>query len=125
MSKTKQMFSDSELVRCEPVGRRIESAGKELGRFRELWKELGGLITATQAAFLLGVSRERVRQLGAHGQVRRCEALGRVYYSSADVDKRVVAQLDEQAAQRGSAGSELRRLWRSSIADGRNEIREA
>jgi len=119
--KTKAMWSDNELAKCEPVGKRLLSVGHELGRFKDMCFEFGGVITAAQAAYILGVSHERVRQLGIAGQIRSEKILGVRYYSVKDVDKRMSARMDEVAAEKGGIADDLREVWSMAIKDGREE----
>jgi len=116
--KTKAMWSDRELAKCEPEGKRVAGVAVELGRFLKSCKDLGGLITANQAATILGLSHERVRQLGQQGVLRTRNHLGRLYYSVADVDARMIEMMDDSAARRGGVGSDLRKVWRSSLKEG-------
>jgi len=119
--KQKELFTGSEVAKGSPLGKQLQEAGRELGRFRGYWRSFGGLLTRPQAATLLGVSQERVRQLGNHDQVRTCECFGQPYYSARDLDKRLSSRLDDMAADRGGDPVELRAVFRSAIKDGTSE----
>ena len=121
--KTKPMFSDSELAKCAPLGKQLESAGHELGRFLELCKIHGGLVTQPQAGIVLGVSRARVRQLIDMGQLTGVECFGKVFCSVREVDKRLTERFDDMAAERGENPSGLSALYRTAKADGRKSAR--
>lgn len=63
--------------------------------FRKLTIEHEGLIQPFVAAVVLGVSRARVHQLMAHGQLEVFELFGKPYLSARSVDERRDSELSK------------------------------
>ena len=72
-------------------------------RFRKLANEHEGLIQPAVAAVVLGVSRARVHQLMAHGQLEVFELFGKPYISALSVDERRNCELSKGGRPRLNA----------------------
>lgn len=62
-----------------------KSFKQELSEFVELNKQEGALITASQAAMIIGVSKQRVAELVQDGRLNRWERIGAKYLSFNEV----------------------------------------
>jgi hypothetical protein len=65
-----------------------EEQSEELQRMRRVTEREEGLVNIPQAAILLSVSRERVRELMVLGTLSRHEFLGHIYLSFREVTQR-------------------------------------
>ena len=70
--------------------------------FRRVSVREEGLVTASQAADILGVSKSRIGQLGEVGAVSSWSFWGRRYYSLREVGARRVAELSKGGRPRSS-----------------------
>ncbi len=64
-----------DVPQVEPKEQTAAWHRQEFNRFMDLQRERGGLLTASQAALVLGVSRQRVQQLTNEGRFEVLEIL--------------------------------------------------
>ncbi len=122
INKTEALFSDSELAKCVPLGKRLSEVGSEFGRFLEFCKKTGGLVTPSQAAYILGVTRARVDQLLVHGKIQRYVCFGKSYCSCREIDKRLSDRVKDIALASGENSKALISVYKSSKIDGRESV---
>jgi hypothetical protein len=90
MEATADQFTFMEAVPVlEPSPGSLAWARIQLSEFEQLNKEHGCLLTGAQAAEVLGVGRERIRQLADAGKLQRFDLKIGVFYSGNDVKARL------------------------------------
>jgi hypothetical protein len=74
-----------ELGKVYPLYRTSKNVSPEFRRFERVSKSLGGLMFGTQAAEVLGVSRQRFWDMVKAGQVHQQTFFGREYVSTKEI----------------------------------------
>jgi predicted DNA-binding protein (UPF0251 family) len=64
-----------DVPQAEPVEQTLAWVHQQYRRFMELSNTRGGMLTLSQAALIIGVSRQRVQQLAAEGRFTVTEIL--------------------------------------------------
>jgi len=113
--KTKEMFSKKDMADCTPLGALLRTLGTGFGEFQGLCKKHGGLVTAPQAAAVLGVTKQRIYQMINSGVIEPIECLGKSYVGCNEINRLMDDRAAYMAARRGEPSEGMAAVFHDAV----------
>ena len=123
MARTKErlLFDRREIIKTTPLCERLREAGAEFARWKYISKREGGLVTPSQAATVLGVSRQRMSALQEAKKLTRYSFFERSFLSVREVEGRLQERIEALAIEEGVSGEDAAAAYEEAVKEAASE----